>query len=68
MIGKLCPVCDLPLKDGDEVAAVFLTIYREIPSETVGAVDEPRKCIEIVHKECFDFEEYDDSPLIGGIS
>ena len=59
---KSCPICDNPLKDGDDVVMIAATKFRYIPSDVSFAVERPhpRKLIEIVHDECFDHSEYDD--------
>jgi hypothetical protein len=57
---KICPVCDYPLKDGDDVVAIFVTKFKMIDSEVNYALERPTKCIDLVHSECFDWQEYDE--------
>ena len=65
---KECPICDLSLKDGDEVVAIMATKFKVIDSEVNFALEHPTKCIEVVHSECFDWDEYEDEPYYGGVS
>lgn len=55
---KICPICDLPLRDGDEVVAILVAKFKMIASEVNYAITHPSKCIEVVHSECFDWEDY----------
>jgi hypothetical protein len=57
---KECPICDYPLKDGDDVVAIMATKFKMLPSDVNYAVEHPTKCIEIVHAECFDYDEWKD--------
>jgi hypothetical protein len=57
---KNCPICDNPLRDGDNVVAIMATKFKMIPSDVSFAIEHPRKLIEIVHDECFDSAEYND--------
>lgn len=52
---RLCPVCDCPFKDGDKVVAVMLSEYKEIESDVHYAITTPTQCVEIIHRECYDF-------------
>jgi len=58
---KECPICDYPLKDGDNVVAIMVAKFKMIPSDVNFAIEHPTKCVEIVHSECFDWEDYEDS-------
>lgn len=57
---KDCPICDLPLRDGDSVVAIMVAKFKMIDSDTSYAIDHPSRCIELVHDECFDYGEYGD--------
>lgn len=52
---RICPVCDEPFKDGDKLVAVMLSEYKAIESDVHYVIKEPRECVEIVHRECYDF-------------
>jgi len=54
---KYCPICDCPLKDGDDVVAIMATKFKMINSEINYAIEHPTKCIEIVHSECFNWDD-----------
>ncbi len=56
---KECPICDYPFRDGDDVVAIMVAKFKLIESETAYAIDHPTKCIELVHNECFDWQEYE---------
>jgi hypothetical protein len=56
---KDCPICDYPFKDGDDVVAIMVAKFKMIDSDVNYAIDHPTKCIELVHSECFDWDEYD---------
>lgn len=57
MLDKLCPTCEQPFEDGDDVVAIMLSKYKKIPSEVNFAIYQPTECIEIVHSDCFDYED-----------
>ncbi len=54
-----CPICDYPLKDGDDVVAIMVAKFKMLPSDVNYAIEHPTKCIELMHSECFDWSEYD---------
>lgn len=54
-MNAICPVCDFPLKDGDKLAIVALSTFVAIDSDVSFAVTEPTKCIELLHRGCYDF-------------
>lgn len=56
---QVCPICDVQFKHGDELAAVVLSTFVDIPSDVAYAITEPRKCLEIIHSDCYDWEEHD---------
>ncbi len=56
---KICPTCDTPLYNDDDVVAIVLTKFVQIDSAVSYAISEPTKCIEVIHSECFDWEDYD---------
>lgn len=58
---KLCPVCDLPFKDGQKIVAVMLSEYKDIPSTVSFAIQQPTACVEIVHASCYDFPNGEES-------
>ncbi len=58
-MNKDCPICDYPLRDGDDVVAIMVAKFKMIPSDTAFAVEHPTRCIEVVHSECFDYEDYE---------
>jgi hypothetical protein len=51
---KLCAVCSELFKDGDNLAAVMLSKYKEIESDVHFAITTPETCLEIFHIECYD--------------
>jgi len=55
---KICPICDYGLKDGDDVVAIMVAKFKMLDSDTTFAIEHPTRCIEIVHNECFDWEDY----------
>lgn len=55
---KECPICDYPFRDGDDVVAIMVAKFKMINSETSYAIDHPTRCIELVHSECFDWDDY----------
>lgn len=57
---KICNICDYPLRDGDDVVAIMVSKFRLIDSDVNFAVEHPSRCIEIVHNECFDWDDYGD--------
>lgn len=57
---KNCPICDYPFRDGDDVVAIMVAKFKMLPSDVNYAIEHPTKCIELVHNECFDWQEYED--------
>lgn len=57
---KECPICDYPFRDGDDVVAIMVSKFKMLESGMSYAIEHPTKCIELVHNECFDHEEYDE--------
>jgi len=49
---RVCAKCGKPLKDGDRVKAVVLSIYREISSSVSYAIDKPYECQSLEHVDC----------------
>lgn len=57
---KVCPICDGPLRDGDDVVAVMVAKFKMTESDVSFAITHPTECIEVVHSECFDWENYNE--------
>lgn len=55
---KDCPVCDYPIKDGDNVVAIVVAKFKMLDSAVNYAIDHPTECIELMHEECFDHDDY----------
>ena len=55
-----CPICEFPFRDGNDVVAIMITKFKMLPSRVNYAIEQPTKCIELVHSECFDWDEYGD--------
>jgi biotin synthase-related radical SAM superfamily protein len=55
-----CPICDMPFRDGDDVVAIMVSKFKLIDSDASFAIEHPTRCIELVHSECFDWDEYGD--------
>lgn len=47
-----CTKCNKPLKDGDRVKAVVLSIFHEISSSVSYAIEKPYDCLSLEHVEC----------------
>ncbi len=58
MNDKYCPVCEYQFKNGDKIVAVMLSEYRAIDSDVHFAIEQPQKCVEIIHSTCFDWQDY----------
>lgn len=56
---KTCNICDYELKDGDTVVAIMVAKFKMLSSEVNFAIEHPTQCIELVHSECFDWEDYE---------
>jgi hypothetical protein len=54
---KICPICDYPFRNEDEVVAIMVSKFRLIDSSVNFALEHPTKCIEVVHAECYDYED-----------
>ncbi len=57
---KFCPVCDIQFNDGDDIVAVMVSKFKAIESDVNFAIDHPTTCVEIVHSECYDWEDIED--------
>lgn len=68
----ICAVCDYPFKDEDKIVAIMLSKYHQISSSVHYAIEQPKVCVEIVHRSCYDFpngEPPEDEPAfypVGG--
>ena len=51
-MNQLCSKCQKPLKDGDRVKAVVLSVFREISSHVSYAIDKPSDCLSLEHVAC----------------
>ena len=49
---QTCAKCHQPLKDGDRVKAVVLSIFREISSSVSYAIEKPYECLSLEHADC----------------
>lgn len=58
-MNKVCNICDYELKDGDDVVAIMVAKFKMIESEAAYAIEHPTKCVEIVHSECFAWEDHE---------
>ena len=58
---KICPVCDLPFKDKQKIVAIMLSEFKEIPSSVNFAIQQPTQCVEIVHHNCYDWQDHEGS-------
>ncbi len=57
-MNKVCNICDYELRDGDTVIAIMVAKFKLLPSDVNYAIEHPTKCIELVHSECFDWDDY----------
>ena len=55
---KECPICSYPLRDGDIVIAIMASKFKLLDSDVNYAIEQPTRCIELIHDECFDFNAY----------
>ena len=53
-----CPICSYPFRDGDDVVAIMVAKFKLLNSEVNYAIEQPTRCIELIHNECFDINEY----------
>jgi hypothetical protein len=51
-VKQVCGKCGRPLKDGDRVKAVVLSIFREISSSVTYAIEKPYECLALEHVTC----------------
>jgi hypothetical protein len=51
-VQQTCRKCNQPLKDGDKVRAVVLSVYHEIASSVSFAIEQPYDCLSLEHVEC----------------
>jgi hypothetical protein len=49
---QMCAKCGQPLKDGDRVKAVVLSIFHEISSPVSYAIENPTECLSLEHVDC----------------
>lgn len=49
---KRCDQCQRPIRDGDHIRAVVLSIYHAIPSGISYAMEKPYECESLCHLEC----------------
>jgi hypothetical protein len=51
-VKQVCAKCGKPLKDGEKVKAVVLSIFREISSTVSYAIEKPYDCLSLEHVNC----------------
>lgn len=56
---RLCSICEYPFRDGDKLVAIMLSEYKEIGSDVHYAIATPTECVEIIHQDCYDFDDED---------
>ena len=49
---QTCAKCGKVLKDGDQVKAVVLSIFRQISSTVSYAIEKPYECLSLEHVDC----------------
>ena len=49
---QTCAKCGKPLKDGQRVKAVVLSVFREISSTVSYAIEKPYECLSLEHVDC----------------
>lgn len=49
----LCKNCDKPIRHGDTVRAEILTVFVGLKSKVAYALERPKECTWIQHKECW---------------
>jgi hypothetical protein len=54
---KECLVCGEFFKNGDKLAAVMLSSYKEIESDVHFAITQPTICLEIFHLDCYEGDD-----------
>lgn len=52
---KYCPICDEPINDGEDVAAVVKSTMKMLPSKMAYAIATPTECVEVTHWRCTDY-------------
>ena len=61
---KLCQVCGEAFQNGDKLAAVMLSEFKEIDSDVHFAIKQPTVCREIFHIDCYDdYDRFEDSGI-----
>lgn len=51
---RFCGKCGKELKDGDQIKAMVLSVFRQISSSVSYAIEKPYECITIEHTVCPD--------------
>ena len=49
---QICVKCRKPLRDGDRIKAVVLSVYHQISSSVSYAIEKPYECISLEHVNC----------------
>ena len=65
-MNRECPICSYALRDGDTVVAIMVAKFKLIESDVNYAIENPTRCIELIHNECFDYSEYGEQREIDG--
>ncbi len=58
---KICRVCDGIIHDGDDIVAVVVSKFVQIPSKKSYAIGKPIDCWSIQHKKCYMGDTYGSS-------
>jgi hypothetical protein len=56
-MGRICAVCDRPIRDGQHVRAVVLSVFKEIESRRAYAMEKPYDCERMEHLNCLEAVE-----------
>ena len=54
---KRCAVCERLLQDEDVIIFVGESVYHDVPSQVMYAIEKPTACFDMAHKYCLRGEE-----------
>lgn len=66
-MNAICRICDYPFKHEDKLVVVALSTFVAIDSDITFAVTEPTKCLELIHRDCYDFDSEEDKLYYMGL-
>lgn len=54
---KKCPICERLFHEGDKITAIVSSVYHDVDSSLLYAIEQPSACYQMAHEHCLPGEE-----------